>query len=168
MTLAVPEIEPLVATTVLENVPATEPAVKRPVLVMVPPPAATVQAGTIESTTPWASLPTAVNCWVASIARVTSGVTLMLARAPGPGGVTSGAEGVSPTQAADNMPAKATATESRRGRLGGPSARGIRGFTGFRIALLQTGIGDRTRARRSARAPPIGAIREVRDSCKSV
>jgi hypothetical protein len=94
MTLAVPEIEPLVAMTVLENVPATEPAVKRPVLVMAPPPAATDQAGTNEITTPWASLPTAVNCWVAFMARVTSGATVMLARAPGPGGVTSGAVGV--------------------------------------------------------------------------
>ena len=64
VTDAVPEIAPLVARIVFGNTPAVAPAVKTPdVLPIVPPPLITVQvtAGEIATTTPFASLPVAVN-----------------------------------------------------------------------------------------------------------
>ena len=81
ITVAVPEIVPLVALTVLLNVPATAPAVNRPVLApMVPPPFTTDQTGVIAMTLPFPSRPTAVNCWVALTRTVAGfGVTVMVA-----------------------------------------------------------------------------------------
>jgi hypothetical protein len=65
VTVAVPEMLPLVALTVLVNVPSVAPAVKRPVVLPMAPPLATtdqVATGEIATTLPPASLPTAVNC----------------------------------------------------------------------------------------------------------
>ena len=72
------------AWTVLVNVPGTVPAVNRPAPSMVPPPATTDQVGAIGTTLPPASLPTAVNCCVPSMASVAGlGVTVMVASGPG-------------------------------------------------------------------------------------
>src|SRR5476649_2142747 len=61
VTVAEPETAPLVAWTVLVNVPVVGPAVKRPVLgSMLPPPFTTVQSGVIATTLPLPSLPTAL------------------------------------------------------------------------------------------------------------
>ena len=60
----VPEMVPLVARTVLVKVEATLPAVKRPVLLIVPPAATTDHVGVIATTLLNASYPTAVNCCV--------------------------------------------------------------------------------------------------------
>src|SRR5579862_1631704 len=83
VTVAVPEMAPLVALTVLANVPPALPAVKRPVLMlMVPPPFTTVHAGAIGTMLPLASRPTAANVWVALASTVTGfGVTVMVASA---------------------------------------------------------------------------------------
>src|SRR5687767_15927476 len=60
LTVARPEIEPLVATTVLANAPIVLPAVNRPEPELIaPPPAATVQTGVMVTTLPDASRPTA-------------------------------------------------------------------------------------------------------------
>jgi hypothetical protein len=83
MTVAVPNIEPLVARTVLLNVPVAPPAVNNPVLaLMVPPPAVTDQTGVIATTLPCASLPTAVNCCVVLMGSVGFGVTVIVASGP--------------------------------------------------------------------------------------
>ena len=83
VTDAAPEILPMTARTVPAKVPATVPAVNRPELLMVPPPAATDQVGAIETGLPVASWPAAVNCWVALVARVVvPGVTVMVASGP--------------------------------------------------------------------------------------
>ena len=84
VTVAVPEIAPTAALTVLVNVPPTVPAVKRPVpLSMLPPPTTTDQTGVIATTLPLASLPTAVNCCVAPALSVTGfGVTTIVASGP--------------------------------------------------------------------------------------
>src|ERR1700694_25031 len=84
MTVALPETEPLVATTVLGNVPDAPPAVKRPVpATMLPPPAATVQTGVIGTMLPPASLPTAVNCcWAPGASVAGFGVTVIVASGP--------------------------------------------------------------------------------------
>src|SRR5687768_16234567 len=85
VTVAVPEIEPLAALTVLLNVPATPPAVKRPVPeLMVPPPFMTDQTKVSPVRgLPLASRPTAVNCWVAPAFTVAGfGDTTMLDSAP--------------------------------------------------------------------------------------
>jgi len=51
MAVALPERDPLVATTVFVYVPGVVPAVKTPVLALiVPPPAATDQTGVIATT----------------------------------------------------------------------------------------------------------------------
>src|ERR1035437_533331 len=84
VTVAVPEMVPLVTVTVLANVPAVVPAVKSPVVPIVPPLAATVQVGVIATTLPPASLPAAVNCCVALMAIVAGfGVIVITASAPG-------------------------------------------------------------------------------------
>jgi hypothetical protein len=90
VTVADPKIEPLVALTVLLNVPVAPPAVKITVSPVapggtVPPPAVTVQAGVNGvMTLPPASLPTAVNCCVVLIESVTGfGVTVIVASGPG-------------------------------------------------------------------------------------
>jgi hypothetical protein len=69
----------------LVNVPATGPAVKRPVLaLMEPPPAVTDQTGVIATTLLFASLPTAVYCSEVLIGIVPGfGVTVIVASAPG-------------------------------------------------------------------------------------
>jgi hypothetical protein len=83
VTVAVPEIEPLVALTVLANVPVEDPAVKSPPLVIVPPLAATDHVGVSGTTLPAASLPTAVYCCVAPTASDTGlGVTVIVANGP--------------------------------------------------------------------------------------
>src|ERR1019366_3030584 len=65
ITVAKPETPALVACTVLRYVPDTVPAVKSPVLLMLPAVAFTTdQTGTITTTLPFASLPTAVKVCV--------------------------------------------------------------------------------------------------------
>src|SRR5450756_1035753 len=85
-TVAVPETVPLVALTVLGNVPVAPPAVKRPVLAtMLPPPFTTDQTrgGGIGTTLPPASLPTAANCCVVLMASVSGfGVTVIVKSGP--------------------------------------------------------------------------------------
>src|ERR1044071_2817482 len=82
ITVADPEIAPLVALTVFVNVPANGPAVKRPVLALIdPPPATTDQTGAIGTMLPEASRPTAANCCVALGSMVAGfGVTVIVAR----------------------------------------------------------------------------------------
>jgi hypothetical protein len=84
MAVAVPKMVPLVARTVLANVPATVPAVKSPLLaLMVPPPFVTDQTGVIVTTLLLASRPTAVYCWVPLIGIVPGlGVTVIVASGP--------------------------------------------------------------------------------------
>src|ERR1019366_9773179 len=69
------EMLPTDATTVLANNPGREPAVNSPVPLMVPPPAATVHVGAMETMRPSASYPTAVICCVAPATSVAFGVT---------------------------------------------------------------------------------------------
>src|SRR5512146_761809 len=86
-TEALPEILPSVALTVLRKVPGVGPAVKSPALLIVPPLAATDQVGVIAKGSPRASLPSAVNCWLARAATLVSGETRMdasLAGSPRP------------------------------------------------------------------------------------
>jgi hypothetical protein len=59
-----------VTETVLVNVPATVPAVKSPVCVIVPPPATTAHVGVTLRTAPFDALATAVNCCVPFIGMV--------------------------------------------------------------------------------------------------
>ena len=84
ITVAVPLTLPLVALTVLENVPASVPAVNTPVLAsMVPPPLTTDHTAVMGTALPFASVPIAVNCCVAPGASVTGlGVTMMPASGP--------------------------------------------------------------------------------------
>ena len=84
MTVAVPLTLPLVALTVLENVPAMLPAVNTPVLgSIVPPPLTTDHTAVMGTALPFASVPMAVNCCDAPVANVTGlGVTRMLASGP--------------------------------------------------------------------------------------
>ena len=83
MTVAVPKIAPLVALTVLVNVPDVVPAVNKPALAIVPPPLTTDQVGVIATTLPFASLPTAVNSWVPPVGNVAeAGVTVIVANGP--------------------------------------------------------------------------------------
>jgi hypothetical protein len=84
MTVAVPKIEPLVALTVLVNVPAAPPAVNAPVLALIdPPPAVTDQTGVIATTLLLASLPTAVNvCKPPGVSVAGFGVTVIVASGP--------------------------------------------------------------------------------------
>lgn len=83
VTVAVPKIVPLVARTLLGNVPVVLPAVKTPVVATMVPGGLTVdQAGVIATTLPFASLPTAVNCCVAPMSSVGFGVTVIVASGP--------------------------------------------------------------------------------------
>src|SRR4051812_13887318 len=84
VTVAEPEMVPLVARTVLAYVPDVLPAVKRPVAApIVPPPFAIDHTGVSTTALPLASLPVAVNCWVPPTASVAGvGVTVMVASAP--------------------------------------------------------------------------------------
>src|SRR5450759_2713300 len=84
MAVAVPKIVPLVARTVLVNVPVTAPAVKRPEpALMAPPPAVTDQTGVIATTLPFASRPTAVYCRVVLMGIVPGfGVTVIVKSGP--------------------------------------------------------------------------------------
>src|ERR1017187_732880 len=82
-TVAVAVSVPLVALTVLGNVPDAVPAVNRPVASMLPPPATTDQAGVTCTTLPLASRPTTLNCWLPLIGMYDGfGVTVMLASDP--------------------------------------------------------------------------------------
>src|SRR5450759_533795 len=85
-TVAEPKIAPLVALTVLANVPVAPPAVKRPVTASMLPPLFTTdqtRGGGIGTTLPPASLPTAVNCCVAPMASVSGfGVTVIVKSGP--------------------------------------------------------------------------------------
>src|ERR1700674_626854 len=88
--VAVPKIVPLVALTVLANVPTAPPAVKTTVSPVapagtVPPPAVTDQVGANgEMTLPLASLPTAVYVSEVLMGIVPGfGVTVIVASAPG-------------------------------------------------------------------------------------
>src|SRR5579862_595360 len=82
-TVAVPEMVPLVAVTVLVYVPGVVPAVNKPPLPMVPPPFATDHAGVMATTLPLASVPTAVNCCeTLTLSVLGLGVTAIAARAP--------------------------------------------------------------------------------------
>src|SRR5207244_2796607 len=80
-TVEVPNTVPLVALTVLVNVPAVVPPVNNPVmLLIVPPPFATDQTGEIGNTLPLASRPTAEYCCVPLVVMVFGfGVTVMVA-----------------------------------------------------------------------------------------
>src|SRR5579859_2063983 len=79
ITVANPEMDPLVALTVLVNVPAVRPAVNKPEeLLMAPPPATIDHVGVMATTLPLASLPTATNDWVAPICSVGFGVTVIV------------------------------------------------------------------------------------------
>jgi hypothetical protein len=83
VTVAVPKIVPLVALTLLGNVPVVFPAVKRPVVATMVPGGLTVdQVGVIATTLPFASFPTAVNCCVAPMSNVGFGVTVIVASGP--------------------------------------------------------------------------------------
>jgi hypothetical protein len=83
VTFAVRLTSPLAAFTVA--VPGAVPAVKSPELVMVPLPLVTDHVGVKETVFPWASFPTAVNCRVPEMERVSlAGATVMLASAPLP------------------------------------------------------------------------------------
>src|SRR4029077_367599 len=83
VTVAVPKIVPLVALTVLGNVPVVLPAVKRPEAATIVPGGLTVDhTGVIATTWPFASWPTAVNCWVAPTSSVGFGVTVIVVSAP--------------------------------------------------------------------------------------
>ena len=84
ITVAVPDMVPLVALTVLANVPEVLPAVNAPVPAMIaPPPATTDQTGVIATTFPPASFPTAVNVCNPPIASVAGlGVTVIVATGP--------------------------------------------------------------------------------------
>src|ERR1019366_5633384 len=84
MTVAKPESPPLVARTVLVNVPGSVPAVKTPVALINPPLATTDQdTGVMAMMFPPTSVPTALNCWVVLIAIVAGfGVTVMSANGP--------------------------------------------------------------------------------------
>src|ERR1035437_3697316 len=87
LTVAKPEMPPLVACTVLVYVPDTVPAVKTPVpLLMLPAVAFTTdQAGTITTMFPFTSLPTAVKVCVPPVARLlVLGLTVIDASAPTP------------------------------------------------------------------------------------
>src|ERR1019366_5370048 len=72
VTVAKPEMPPLVACTVLVYVPDTVPAVKSPVPPLMLPAVAfpTDQVGVITTTLPLASVPTAANCCVALMTSV--------------------------------------------------------------------------------------------------
>src|SRR5947209_12490263 len=85
VTVAVAARVPLVTTTVLANVPDVVPAVKRPLLSIVPPPASTDHNGDGTATTLlFASLPVTVNCFVAfTTTDAGAGVIAMVASAPG-------------------------------------------------------------------------------------
>ena len=64
VTELVAETEPTVALTVLTYVPALSPAVKRPFVLMVPPPFTTDHVGVSSIALPSASFTTAENCIV--------------------------------------------------------------------------------------------------------
>jgi len=84
VTVAVPKIEPLVARTLLANVPVVFPAVKRPEVALMVPGGLTVDqtSGLSVTTLPAPSLPTAVNCCVAPTSSVGFGVTVIVASGP--------------------------------------------------------------------------------------
>ena len=108
--VAVPKIVPLVARTVLVNVPVTAPAVKRPEpALMAPPPAVTDQTGVIATTLPFASRPTAVYCRVVLMGIVPGfGVTVIVARTPGVTMIVIGT--VTPLQVTDTVLVNVPAT----------------------------------------------------------
>src|SRR5688572_32831360 len=82
-TVADPKTTPLVARTVLVKVPATPPAVKSPPRSIVPPLLVTDQTSVMGTMLFPASRPTAVNCWVATVFRVSGfGVTVMVTTGP--------------------------------------------------------------------------------------
>src|ERR1035437_2275942 len=84
-TVAEPAMPLLVACTVLAYVPATVPAVKTPVPLLMLPAVAfrTDQAGTITTMFPFTSLPTAVNCCVPPVERLlVLGLTVIDASGP--------------------------------------------------------------------------------------
>jgi hypothetical protein len=83
VTVAVPEVAPLDACTVFEKVPVAVPAVNRPVLLIVPPPATTAHVGVMPTILPYASLPVAVNCLFVRAGTLAGfGVTVILASGP--------------------------------------------------------------------------------------
>ena len=83
VTVALPKMVPLVARTVFGKTPVVLPAVKRPVVaLMVPPAATTDQVGVTGTMLLAASRPVATNCCVAPMTRVGFGVTTIDASAP--------------------------------------------------------------------------------------
>src|SRR6059058_3187186 len=63
LTVAVPDMEPTLASTVLLNVPVVPPELKSPELEEIePPPLMTDQTGEIDTTLPFTSRPVAANC----------------------------------------------------------------------------------------------------------
>jgi hypothetical protein len=102
VTVAVPKIVPLVALTLLGNVPVVLPAVKRPEAATIVPGGLTVvQTGVIATTLPFASWPTAVNCCVAPMSSVGFGVTVIVVS--GPAVMMTVAEAVTPLQVTDTL-----------------------------------------------------------------
>jgi hypothetical protein len=115
VTVAVPDLPPLVAWTVAVNTPGTVPAVKMPFASTAPPPARIDHCGEISTTAPSASLPTARNCCVALTARVGFGETTMLVSEPGPVGPCT-------SHAAATIVVRARTTRMRPSSPGGPGA----------------------------------------------
>ena len=84
ITVAVAEMDPLVALMVLAYVPGAPAALNTPLASMDPPPLTTDHVIVVGDSTPPKSLPTAVNCCVAPTASVCGlGVMTSVAGAPG-------------------------------------------------------------------------------------
>src|SRR5256885_15858879 len=76
--LIAPQPDPIRATTVFVNVPATVPAVNTPPASMAPPPLTTSHVGAIGTTLSFASYPVAVNVCCAPIASVALGGDIVM------------------------------------------------------------------------------------------
>ena len=149
VTVAVPDLPPLDATTVLVNVPGVVPAVNWPVALMEPPPAATDHTGVIGVMVPSKSLPTAVNCCVPLMGRVVGfGDTVIVATLPA-------SRGECTSHAESDRPATATNASSRATRLRGARTCTMRLFRKLFIELLRPDTCERDG---NADAPQLAAI----------
>jgi hypothetical protein len=132
ITVAVPDILPLVAMTVLAYVPGVGPAVNRPDALIVPPPETTDQVGVSDTLAPAKSVPTAENCCVPFTVRVAGfGETTIADSEPG---------SLIPctSHAAADSPASAIAAKTRAARARGASACMMRILMTLLIELLLT------------------------------
>jgi hypothetical protein len=141
MTVAVAVIPLQVTATVLVNVPAVVPAVNRPVLEIVPPPATTDQVGRVPvMVVPRPSFVTTVNCCVPPGARVAeAGVTVS---------EVMGLKSVLLEHAAINSMANAPATMTRAARARDARDCKVRLLMALFIELPLTDACERERARR--------------------